>query len=294
MTEQTGRILSALDFIESNMAERISLEEISAEAGISPYHFHRIFHAIAGETVGSYIRRRRLTLAAHRLIGSDERIIDIALEYRFESQEAFSRAFKKSFGITPGQYRKRGHSMTMAERKEVTEETLVHRTRRISMTPEFVHRDSFAVVGLRGETTLADNRIPELWDRFFPRRGEIRHRIGEANYGICEYSSPKFPGDVFTDETRFHTIVGVEVSDTADIPEGMSLRQMQESEYAVFEHRGSLRRLRDTYDYIYGVWLPNSEYELGMSDDFELYDERFLGMDEEESLMLIYIPVVKK
>ncbi|UYO99245.1 helix-turn-helix transcriptional regulator [Oceanotoga sp. DSM 15011] len=71
------------------------------------YHFHRIFNELTGETLKSYIRKRRLTEASKDLLNCNNSIIDIAFDYGFESQESFTRAFKKVFKVTPGKYRKR-------------------------------------------------------------------------------------------------------------------------------------------------------------------------------------------
>ena len=95
----------AVIFIENNLSEDIRVDEAAGAAGYSYYHFHRIFEALLGETAGNYIRSRRLRRAADELLYTDKRILDIAVYYRFESQEAFSRSFKKAFKVSPGTYR---------------------------------------------------------------------------------------------------------------------------------------------------------------------------------------------
>ncbi|WP_044642785.1 helix-turn-helix domain-containing protein [Risungbinella massiliensis] len=100
MTQKT------IHWIESHLHEEISMEEIADVAGFSKYHFHRIFQTTVGMSVTTYIRMRRLANAAGALLHTKERIIDIALYYQFESQEAFTRAFKKMYNLPPGQYRK--------------------------------------------------------------------------------------------------------------------------------------------------------------------------------------------
>lgn len=100
MTQKT------IHWIESHLHEEISMEGIADVAGFSKYHFHRIFQSSVGMSVSTYIRIRRLANAAGALLHTDERIIDIALYYQFESQEAFTRAFKKMYNLPPGQYRK--------------------------------------------------------------------------------------------------------------------------------------------------------------------------------------------
>ena len=97
----------AINYIESNLTHAINLERVSAVAGYSPFHFSRLFLELVGETPGDYIRKRRLSEAARELINSRKSILDIALDYQFQSQEAFSRSFKRLFRADPGAYRKR-------------------------------------------------------------------------------------------------------------------------------------------------------------------------------------------
>ncbi|MCM3750039.1 AraC family transcriptional regulator [Paenibacillus pasadenensis] len=92
--------------MEAHLEENLTLERIAAEAGFSAYHFHRVFRRHTGLSIGDYLRARRLSLASRLLLESDRSILDLALDCRFESQEAFTRAFKKQYGLPPGRYRK--------------------------------------------------------------------------------------------------------------------------------------------------------------------------------------------
>lgn len=96
---------SAIAYIENNLYGKLELKEIAEHANISAFHFHRIFKLVIHETVMSYVRKRRLTEALRELIGTDKRILDVALDCGFDSQESFSRAFKNHFGISPGKAR---------------------------------------------------------------------------------------------------------------------------------------------------------------------------------------------
>jgi AraC-like DNA-binding protein len=102
------RVGTALDYIEGHLTEDISLEEIARQANSSLFWFHRVFSMLVGDSLGEYLRKRRLDCAAAELVHSDQRIIDIAVKYGFSSHEAFTRAFCNQFGITPSQYRKSG------------------------------------------------------------------------------------------------------------------------------------------------------------------------------------------
>lgn len=98
-------IKKSIKYIENNLKRKIELKELADNVFLSKYHFHRIFHAMVGEPVAEYIRKRRLMEAANDLLNTDEKIIDIAFEYQFGSQEAFTKAFKKLYGIPPREFR---------------------------------------------------------------------------------------------------------------------------------------------------------------------------------------------
>ncbi len=96
----------SLSHIEKNLENKISLDELARRAYLSKYHYHRLFHKITGEPLTQYIRKRRMRKAAEALAQTDRPIIEIALAYQYGSQESFSRAFQKMYGVTPGKYRK--------------------------------------------------------------------------------------------------------------------------------------------------------------------------------------------
>jgi AraC family transcriptional regulator len=100
------RVQKAIDYIESNLENGIDLEKVAAEAYMSSSNFYRLFFALTGFTVKEYIRRRRISRAASYLKESTENILDIALRHSFESNEAFTRAFKRLTGYPPSAFRK--------------------------------------------------------------------------------------------------------------------------------------------------------------------------------------------
>jgi len=106
------RMWNALAYLEENLAGSIDLKEAARAANCSPIHFFRMFDVITGFGPGEYVRRRRLTLAAADLAtGTDAvpaRVIDVALKYGWESPDAFSRAFRREFGVSPGSLRESG------------------------------------------------------------------------------------------------------------------------------------------------------------------------------------------
>jgi len=279
------RIKNALDYVEENLTSEIELKNIANKAYFSLYHFHRVFGAIVGDNMKEFIRKRRLTEAGSDLIKSNERIIDIAMKYQFGSQAAFTRSFKKMYGMTPMQYRKNGENLVLFQKKRLTDIRLKHLDGGISMEPKIIQKDKFMVVGMKYYGSNNNNEIPELWKRFNPRINEIKNVInGNVAMGMCEFV------ENLTDESKFTYFACQEVSSLEDIPKEMEGLTVKKNKYAVFTHKGLVDRLGDTYEYIYGSWLPRSEFEPAKSHDFEYYDERFNPGDENSELD-IYIPI---
>src|SRR5687768_5454118 len=99
-------VRECLELIEASLGEPIDVAALARKAGYSRWHFQLVFQALVGEPVASYLRKRRLSESSHRLIRTDERLIYIAQAFQFESHEAYTRAFKKLFSVSPQEYRK--------------------------------------------------------------------------------------------------------------------------------------------------------------------------------------------
>lgn len=106
MVDYSMSLRQTLDFIEKNLENKITLDELAKKAYLSKYHYHRLFHKLIGESPSRYIVKKRMDAAAKELAETKERIIDIAVKYQFGSQEAFSRAFRRAYGMAPGVYRR--------------------------------------------------------------------------------------------------------------------------------------------------------------------------------------------
>lgn len=101
-------ISEAISYIEGNITEEIAIQNIAKKAFMSPFYFQKGFAMLCGFTVGEYIRQRRLTLAGSELVSTDEKIIDIALKYGYDSPDSFTKAFTRFHGVTPTAVRKDG------------------------------------------------------------------------------------------------------------------------------------------------------------------------------------------
>lgn len=281
------RFLNGIEFIETHLMEPIELSDVAKAAALSPYHFARSFRALTGETVMGYVRRRRLTQAAERLSQDDVRVLELALDVGFESQEAFTRAFKRQFHVTPGQWVREGHTLTGEARLKLDLSYLKHRKEHVTMEPTFKETEEIKVIGMMSIFSDETKKgIPDLWDAFAPRMGEIIQRIDGVTYGVC------FPAE--TQEGEFEYMAAIAVENFDEIPEGMVGRTVPAHKYAVFTHKtgdDTLHNdLQKSVQYIWGVWLPKSGFEHAKVPDFEYYDHRmdpFTGKGEFD----LYLPI---
>ncbi|MDD4844419.1 MAG: AraC family transcriptional regulator [Anaerotignum sp.] len=281
----------AVIFIENNLDQTIRVEEVADIVGYSYYHFHRVFEAVLGESIGNYIRTRRLNRAANALLYTDNKVLDIAIQYQFETQESFSRAFKKIYSVSPGTYRKNRINTMIGNKKELTVDHLKHIYEGVTIHPVICQVKEKKLAGMRFQTSLRNNTLIGAWESFGNRVGEIKNRTEHWEcYGICE-ASPDFEIIEFDENTISNHFIGTEVSSFDELPQGMVGKKFCGGKYAVFTHKGKIETLKMTYDYIWGTWLLCSGAEIDHRDDFELYDERFLGADNSRSEIDIYIPL---
>ncbi|MCU6793786.1 AraC family transcriptional regulator [Paenibacillus sp. WQ 127069] len=280
-------VTKAIAYIEDHLIEKTTAEEIAEWVGYSPYHFHRIFQSVTRNTVSDYIRRRRLTHAAYDLFHSDLRIVEIAIKYQFESQEAFTRAFQKMFAISPGRFRKQTNMkdtlFRTMEKKALDETGMRHLLYGVTLDPLIINKEKRYLVGmeLRG---LNSREIGKLWSSFRQRVAEIeRRRDPESTF----YALIMLTGVQW--EVSYTACV--EVSEEGQIPEGMVNKVLPTATYAVFTHRGSLDRITDTFYYIYNTWLPKSGRTRTNDPEFVRYDHRYLGPTNDDSEFDIYIPI---
>jgi AraC family transcriptional regulator len=282
----------AIIYIENHLEEELKVEDVAYAVGYSYYHLTRQFSALLGESVGSYIKSRRLANGASKLLYTNKRILDIALESGFESSESFSRAFKSIYKVNPSTYRHNRMKVFLSAKQRLDSELLLHRTQIITVHPTIVELQDIKVAGLRGQTNLRNNRLPHLWKQFMKTVGNIPNRtLNGRGFGICEACNEGNTIYSMNDEVLFSEVTAIEVDGFEGLLEPFVAKTIKGGRYAVFTHKGSLTSLSKTYDYIWGTWLLNSRETLDCREDLELYDKRFLGYDHPESQVDLYIPI---
>lgn len=281
----------AIVFIENNLYEPLTASMVADAVSYSYYHFHRYFQATIGETIGSYIRSRRLTQAAYELVHSNKRILDIAISLYFESAQSFTRAFKKRYGIVPSEYRKNKVDVLITNHEPIEVESLSVCDYG-DLVPEIIVFQAKYVAGFRFKMSIENNNSVAMWEKFnmqLLNQKEIplynyRYSIYEAN-DTCQ-------ANTFNKSSQTTAFIGIEIPNGFNIPNGMQMKKICSGKYAKFMHKGTVESLIYTYRYIWGVWFPQSGFQLADRDDFECYTERFLGPKNENSQIDIYFPIL--
>ncbi|MGF9916819.1 effector binding domain-containing protein [Paenibacillus ehimensis] len=280
------RIQGAIQYIEDHLQEELDITAIASAACFSAFHFQRLFQAISGFSVHQYIRRRRLSEAALLLKETGRSVLDIAVALQYGSQEAFTRAFESQFGITPAKYRKESVPLRLQGRVNFLDYQQ-HAEGELNMNrPEIIDLDAIRIIGYEYLTTLQEEQYFEEIPRFYGEFGsnglylKIPGRAApELAYGIaCK----------FQDDGRFSFVIGEEVHEfTDELEPGFICYEIPKGKYAAFRVDGSAQ---DTRKYIYGTWLPNSNYERREGPDFEVTDVLKSSYPDHIS-MVIYIPI---
>lgn len=266
-----NRLLRALEKIERSLAEPIGPADIAEAAALSPHHFCRYFRAMTGHSVMGYVRARRLSIAVQKLAGRDDRIVDIAFDAGFESQEAFTRAFKRRFGTTPGAVRREGTLLdpTLFQ-PSLSEAWLLAKREATEMDAKIMELDSFTAIGPTAEVRKdGTEAIPDLWAAFHARHHEIPGADDTGAFGLCLHEA----GNV----DSFQYVAGARTAPDAEPPNGMRKVSVPGGTYAVFTMAcdgGSLPdSFRKAYAYIFETWLPENPYRMVPDvPDFERYD----------------------
>src|SRR5467141_796537 len=257
----------ALWFNESHLADALTLDEIAGVGGISRFHMVRAFGAATGLSVMRYVRARRLSEAARALANGAPDILTLALDADYGSHEAFTRAFRDHFGVTPEAVR----ASACLDHIKLQEPILMDSTLTDNLqAPRFQTSKPLLVAGIPGQV-----------QRFHQSVANIPGRSGKVAYGVC------CNGD---DAGNFDYIAGVEVSDFSDLPREFYSVRIPEHRYAVFTHRDHISTIRRTVNTIWNHWLPASGLKVADAPNFERYDENFDPLTGNGGLE-IWIPV---
>lgn len=275
-------------YLEENIDQKLTLEELADIAGYSPFHVHRIFRAFVGETLGGFIQRMRMGKAVNLLLNSKQTITEIALQTGYQTPAGFTKAFKKIFYTTPSQVRKtrtRPIYPTISLQK-------VADIRRYEMEALIKELPTKRVLTITRKG-LIDNNFNKAADEAFcvlTRFINANHAwsaIDKGCLGIC----PDDGVDVPPEESRY--IAGYFLKEDGDVwARGeVKIMELPAGRVAVFVHKGSYDTLWQTWNKIYHDWLPGSGEKLRDTYPYEVYLKEKGTVPDEELITKIYIPI---
>lgn len=264
-------IQKAIDYIEAHLTEQIDYESAAKEAYSSSFHFQRVFGILCGYTLGDYIRMRRLSLAAEELLQTDDKIIDIALKYGYDSPESFSRAFTRFHGITPTEARHGGNIKSFSR---LSVKLILNGGNLMNYRIE--KRSAFNVICKKkhvnkpqGDTATAD--ISAFWEQC-SADGTMEVLSKYAKFdnlhgilGIC------FSGEMAN--SGFPYGIGAEYNGKPVTDSGFDIIEIPAYTYAVFQCKGKMPdAFKNTYKKICSEFFPQSStYEYGNGIELEVY-----------------------
>ncbi|MCQ2468912.1 MAG: AraC family transcriptional regulator [Ruminococcus sp.] len=279
-------IQSAIEFIEEHITENITADDVADHVFMSSFYFQKGFSMLCGFTVAEYIRNRRLALAGVKIVSTEDRIIDIALEYGYDSPDSFAKAFTRFHGVSPSAVR-RGESGVKTFAPLKIEFTLKGG---YLMNYKIEKKESFTVIG-SARTFSYENckeEIPKFWKEHY--------ECGNGKY-VCGMFGVNI--DPQMGESSFEYLIADICDSSAEIPEGFVTRTIPEFTWAVFSCDGAMPdALQDVNKKIFSEWLPAlKEYEFAAGYCIEMYDDASKypkGTLDENYHAEIWIPVKKK
>ncbi len=278
------RINAVMDYIEENLDREIDPNAVARIGGCSIYNFQRMFSYIADCPLSEYIRNRRLTQAAFSLTRGEGRIIDVALRYGYDSNEAFSRAFQRFHGVLPSKVRT--ETVPLKSCPKLSFQISIKGVQ--NMNYQIEKWPAFTVAGYETKvrTDEAFTIVPKLWadaqsNGTFPALIEVLQKADSRPSGVLGIAFGGHWGGNETTEYLMGVTVYVDApgSKRTPIPDGMKGREIPAATWAIIQCEGELpSSVQDVYKEFYTGWLPNKNFVYWSYTN--LKDERLAFSDE--------------
>ena len=283
-------IQNAINYIEEHLTEEIDYEIVAKEAACSSFYLQRIFSILCGMTLGDYIRNRRLTLAGNELSAADDKVIDIALKYGYESPESFTRAFSRFHGVTPSEAKKDGSKLKSFSRLSVK----ITLSGGSVMNYKIIEKEAFDIIE-KVETHSVENAenaksIPDFWTRSH-NDGTVKKLLDITTdrtyiFGVCYGNLPE-------NAKTFDYSIAAKCDENTEVTEGFRKNTIPARTWAIFECKGSMpNAIQDLWHKIVSEFFPTSSYKPTYEMDIEAYSEGNMSSPDYRSE--IWIPVVNK
>ena len=280
-------------YLLSHLDEAADLEALAGMAGLSPYHFHRIFRGMVGETPLELLRRLRLERAAFALRTTSTSVTTVAFDAGYETHESFTRAFRTHFGEAPSDFRRNRHARTT-----LAAASGIHHRPDGSIST-FTPRDTGG-----HSMDVAIEHMPPL------RLGTVSHRgpynqIGKAFEKLGQIAGPSGlfgqPGAAMiatyhddpdaTPPDELRSEAGIIVPEGVPLPAALEEVHIPEGDYAKYTHIGGFEGLPDAWQRLMGEWVPASGRRLADSPSFEIYRSDMRTTPKEQLRTDIYVPL---
>lgn len=269
-----------IDYIETTLEEKIDEKKIVQLSGYSYPMFSRIFSILTNYSLSEYIRLRKLTKAAFDLRENEEKVIDIAFKYQYESPDSFSLAFKKYHNCTP---------MEVKQGKDFKIFSPIHLSLTIkggkAMEISIKKKEKFIVGGVKAEN-IETVQCPKVWEDLFKKVSfDDLQKLGNGNsYGVC-YET--------TSSKSINYIAAFDVKNVSEAKKlGLDTMEIPEAEYAVVKLKGKIPNcIHEGWKYVMEVFFPEHGYKHAGTPDFEVYTEGDMESDNYE--MELWVPIIK-
>lgn len=269
-------IRNAIEYIEENLTEEITVKDVAEKAYVSEFHFRRIFTEVCGLTVNEYIRKRRLAIAARELSNGTIKVIDAAIKYGYDSPDSFARAFSKFHGIMPSAAKEKGAKICDFTPLRIN----LSLEGGTMMEYKIVEKEAFTLMGRKRKFDSEDSydKIPKFWDEHWEDGGSS---IVLGMYGLC----------IDSDGRYFDYYIADNYIPNKDVPDGYETKTLPAGIWAVFPC--TLRTLQDTNTKMWKEWLLNcKEYKLGGNYNIEMYAP-FCEDDPQSGYCELWLPLEK-
>lgn len=264
-------IQKAINYMEEHLLDDLTIESISRQANASAFHFQRTFTILTDISVGEYVRRRRLTLAAQEISRTNCKIIDLAYKYGYDTPEAFSKAFRRQHGVSPSEARKYIGKLTFYERLVIQ----VILKGEIPMKYNIIERDSFQLIGIKREFSLVNGEnligIPKLWDKVNSdgtddQLGKLNNGQIKGLLGVCVDKR------ILEQNETMDYWIATEYD--GQVPEGYSSLTIPASKWVIFEVHGPMPdAIQEVWKRIFSEWFPTSGFEHAGTPEMEVYTD---------------------
>lgn len=278
----------SIDYIEENITEPLDIGGIARQMNISPFYYQKIFSIICGFSVGEYIRNRRLALAGSELARSDEKIIEIALKYGYDTPEGFTRAFVKFHGVTPSAAKK-GAPIRSYARLSVT----ITMKGGSVMDYKVVKKEAFKVIEKKVTCSVSEDsnvELPKFWERCHSD-GTVKKLLELTSdktdiFGICYAHTQE-------KNQTFDYSIAAKFDENAEIPSGFTANVIPARTWIVFECKGAMPdAIQQLWHRICTEFFPSSSYEPTYEMDIEAYKDGDMSSPDYRSE--IWVPVKDK